>query len=248
MYVEHRAIITPPDGTTIWRYVSLAGLVSILSTETLFFCRADKLGDPFEGALSNVDVATLRRFEREHKVSGSLVDFLRRIRKYAAISCWHINETESAAMWNQYSERAGIAIQSSVSCLKEAFARHSDDKIYIGRVGYYNYSSDSLPFANPINIMSPFFCKRACFEYEHELRALLLRIPETAYQMNFSEDTIEDGVAVKIDVHSMIQTLRIAPGSPDWVYAAVHAIIERFELDRPLLRSELDSRPLADLA
>ena len=248
MYEEHRAIVTPPDDTTIWRYVSLAGLVSILSTETLFFCRADKLGDPFEGALSNVDVATLRQFEHEHDISGSLVDFLKGIRKYAAISCWHINETESAAMWNLYSKRAGIAIQSSVLGLKEALARHRDDKIYIGRVGYYNYGSDSLPFGNNVNIMTPFFCKRTCFEHEHELRALFLRIPATAHQMNFAEDRIKNGVAVRIDVHSMIQTLRITPGSPNWVYAAVHAIIERFELDSPLLRSELDSKPLADLS
>ncbi|MCK4394812.1 DUF2971 domain-containing protein [Candidatus Bipolaricaulota bacterium] len=229
----------------IWRYVSLAGLVSILSTETLFFCRADKLGDPFEGALSNVDVATLRQFEREHEGVGSLVDFLRGIRKYAAMSCWHINETESAAMWNLYSERAGIAIQSNVLCLKKALVRHSNDNVHIGQVEYYNYGYDSLPFGN---IMLPFFCKRKCFEHEHELRALVLRMPKAAYQMSFSEETMGSGVPVKINVHSMIQTLHIAPGSPDWVYAAVHAIIERFELDRPLLRSELDSMPLADLA
>jgi hypothetical protein len=245
MYAEHRGIVTPPDGTAIWRYVSLAGLVSILSTETLFFCRADGLGDPFEGALSNVDVATLQQLEREYKISGSIVDFLRGIRKYVAMSCWHINETESAAMWNLYSERAGIAIQSSVLCLKEALARHSNDKIYIGQVEYYNYGSDSLPFGN---ITYPFFCKRRCFEHERELRALLLRIPKAAHQMSFSEETMGSGVPVKINVHSMIQTLHIAPGSPEWVFAAVHAIIERFELDRPLLSSELDSTPLADLA
>lgn len=245
MYEEQRGIVTPPDGTKIWRYVSLAGLVSILSTEALFFCRADKLGDPFEGALSNVDFASLRQFEHEHNVSGSTVDFLRGIRKYAAISCWHINETESAAMWKLYSERAGIAIQSSVLGLKEALTRHDSDKIYIGQVKYYNYGSDSLPFGN---IMYPFFCKRKCFVHEHELRVLLLRIPMSAYQMTFSEETMRSGVPVKIDVHSMIQTLYIAPGSPEWVFAAVHAIIERFELDRPLLCSELDSMPLGDLA
>jgi hypothetical protein len=39
-----------PD-ITIWRYIDLAKLLSLLSSSTLWFSRADRLGDPHEGSL-----------------------------------------------------------------------------------------------------------------------------------------------------------------------------------------------------
>lgn len=43
----------PDFEASLWRYVNFAQLVSMLDRNSLFFCRADKLGDPFEGAWSD---------------------------------------------------------------------------------------------------------------------------------------------------------------------------------------------------
>ena len=43
----------PDFDSIIWRYMDFAQLISLLDKEALFFCRADKLGDPFEGAWSD---------------------------------------------------------------------------------------------------------------------------------------------------------------------------------------------------
>src|SRR5687768_14667395 len=37
-------------GTKLWRYMDLAKFLHLLEDRTLFFARADRLGDPFEGA------------------------------------------------------------------------------------------------------------------------------------------------------------------------------------------------------
>lgn len=42
-------IISPEDGATLWRYMSLEKFVNMLETKSLFFTRADKFEDPFEG-------------------------------------------------------------------------------------------------------------------------------------------------------------------------------------------------------
>ena len=41
----------------LWRFMSFTKFVSLLARNALFFARADKLGDPFEGSLTPLNVA-----------------------------------------------------------------------------------------------------------------------------------------------------------------------------------------------
>ena len=50
MYTEHPTFSPPPDDAVLWRYMDFTKFVSFLDKSSLFFARADKLGDPFEGA------------------------------------------------------------------------------------------------------------------------------------------------------------------------------------------------------
>ena len=44
----------PPDDTVIWRFMSLAKFLSLLTKSSIYFCQARKLRneDPYEGTLS----------------------------------------------------------------------------------------------------------------------------------------------------------------------------------------------------
>ena len=44
-----------PAGATLWRYMSFAKFVALLDRESLFFSRADRLEDNFEGSLSPIN-------------------------------------------------------------------------------------------------------------------------------------------------------------------------------------------------
>ena len=64
----------PGFNSVIWRYMDFAQLISLLDKEALFFCRADKLGDPFEGAWSDPTRKALRMDNaKEVKVDGDQV-------------------------------------------------------------------------------------------------------------------------------------------------------------------------------
>jgi len=51
------------DESIIWRFMDFTKFVSLLETNSLFFCRLDKLGDPFGGINPN---KTLQDFEKEY--------------------------------------------------------------------------------------------------------------------------------------------------------------------------------------
>ncbi len=55
-------VFKAPDNPEIpiWRYMDFAKFVDMLENDGLFMCRADKLGDPFEGTLSKITLDLTR--------------------------------------------------------------------------------------------------------------------------------------------------------------------------------------------
>jgi hypothetical protein len=51
MVEKHSRYEWPPDDTVIWRYLDFTKFVEMVSSKSLFFSRADKFQDPFEGSL-----------------------------------------------------------------------------------------------------------------------------------------------------------------------------------------------------
>ncbi|HLN88509.1 MAG TPA: hypothetical protein VK253_00420, partial [Candidatus Binatia bacterium] len=57
-YLDYEKIFRKPNSDTLlWRYMSFTKFVPLLEKRALFFCRSDKIGDPFEGSSprQNVD-------------------------------------------------------------------------------------------------------------------------------------------------------------------------------------------------
>jgi hypothetical protein len=104
-YTPHVHFSPPRIGDAkIWRYLDFTKFVSLLDQESLFFARADTLGDSFEGSITAGNIASLeRRFasqspeDREFGL-GYYADLTRHAVTEMAISSWHLNEYESAAM------------------------------------------------------------------------------------------------------------------------------------------------------
>jgi hypothetical protein len=49
MYQEHDTFESPESNSRIWRYMNLAKFIDLFSKRALFFARADKFIDPYEG-------------------------------------------------------------------------------------------------------------------------------------------------------------------------------------------------------
>jgi hypothetical protein len=122
---------TPPANRQLWRYIDFTQLNSILERGSLWFNRADLFDDPLEASMprANVDTRNMRYAETEIPESAleTMSKSFEKHRKTTYLSCWHLNQYESAAMWDQYSrENQGIAIQSTVGDTIDALTEPGD--------------------------------------------------------------------------------------------------------------------------
>ena len=149
MYEEHTAFNPPPSEATLWRYMDFTKFVSLLDNSSLFFCSADRLGDPFEGSWSQANFETMsERYPPEMADSiRQAIPGIKRLRSQFLINCWHWNESESDAMWKIYTgQSAGIAIKTDFASLSKSFIE--DKTVYIGQVNYVDYNNSIIPEGN----------------------------------------------------------------------------------------------------
>jgi hypothetical protein len=130
----------------IWRYVDLAKFLHMLATGTLYFpCAATELKDPYEGYLPRSHIEPERQLMRDYIAQEPTRDpgLLRRLEThFLGVSCWHINEHESEAMWQLYTAMGqGIAIESTKARLEGALG---NDGIIVDQVRYIDFESDEI--------------------------------------------------------------------------------------------------------
>lgn len=247
MYEAHALFQQPPDETKkVWRYMDFTKLVSMLELRTLYFARADKLGDSFEGSYPRINILARQQvpvaLPPEHRDKyPEIVAFLseenRQWPTRIAINCWHLNDHESAAMWKLYlKSNEGIAIQSTYQKLRDCFA-NEQDPIFLGKVNYIDYDTEWIK--GEANLLSPFVHKRMSFKHEDEVRAVIVRWP-------WKEPAIDHGLHIPVDLGSLIERIYIAPDSPHWFESLVKSVVERYGYAGVIevVDSKLKQRPL----
>jgi hypothetical protein len=254
MYKEHPVFLAPEDeNIEIWRYMDFTKFVSLLDKRSLYFCRVDKLGDPFEGSLTEMNVKARNDFLVEYwkgKIKNQqLAELMEREPKFndkarqtIFVNCWYMSEYESAAMWKLYlKSNEGIAIQSTYKKLKESFDKNSKDDIYIGRVKYIDYSSEVIP---RVNFFSAAMHKRKSFEYERELRAMIWDTVILGNIMGSDKESYKVGKYVGCDLEVLINKVYLGPETPDWFGELVRSLLKKYRLRIEVERSKLDAKAL----
>lgn len=246
MYEDHPCFELPDDeGLKIWRYMDFTKYVSMLNGSALFFTRSDKLQDRFEGSYPIPYIEARRRtFESCHDDPGMLEHLMQHtascMKHAMLISCWHLNEHESAAMWRLYLKSdEGIAVQSTLGCLKNCF-RETDEAINIGKVRYLDYSRDVFPPLEQMNLMQPFLFKRKSFEHETEIRAVHC----VGKYMTSADPPPYHGLQIPIDIPELVETVHIAPGTAAWLRNLVEAVTRKYGYDFSINQSTLEAEPL----
>jgi len=224
MYKEHRAFETPPDTCTIWKYMSFAKFVWLLARESLYFSRLDQYDDWWEGLL-----------RRDRNVEGK-----KYIRYNKYINCWHMNDSESDAMWKLYGNPAGetVAIQTNVGRLTKSLEKCPID-VYIGRI---KYEEKNIPEGN---LYIPVLYKRKAFQHENELR-LCISSPRNDNPPDFTQfkealarfgidnksdlDILKEigdkSIPVRVDLKQLIDEVIICPNSRDSLIDSVEYVME----------------------
>jgi len=229
MYYNNPNIKLPQDPDTIvWKYLDLSKFLDLLISHKLFMSRSDKFEDQYEGTFSEPT------FEEIKKLSIDKPDFLnfyKTHREKVAISSWHINEYESYAMWQIFTQNSeGLAIQSTVKRLQNALAPENNYKQYIGEVNYIDYKKEYIPFDD---MFFPFLFKRKSFQYEREIR-IITDVADSNIKLN-------DGLKINVDINQLIEKIYIHPKSENWYKNLVIQLVTQLGFDFKIEKSDLES-------
>jgi hypothetical protein len=229
MYLNNPNIKLPQDADTIvWKYLDLSKFLDLLLSRKLFMSRSDKFEDQYEGTFSEPT------FEEIKKLSTNNPDFLnyyKTHREKVAISSWHINEYESFAMWQIFTQNSeGLAIQSTVKRLQDALIPEKNYRQYIGEVNYIDYKKEYIPFDD---LFFPFLFKRKSFQYEREVR-IITDVTENTIKLN-------DGLKINVDITQLIEKIYIHPKSENWYKNLVIQLVKQLGFDFEIEKSDLES-------
>jgi hypothetical protein len=241
--IDHPCFISPENKQIkIWRYMDISKYISLLITNSLFFARSDLFDDPYEGATSHVN-STMRSIKYKESIypkstAENISKFNDWVRHWTYITCWHMNDVESEAMWKLYtSTNEAIAIQSTFECLHKCLP----NSVYLGIVKYINYETDWLPEGNTF---LPFVHKRKSFVHEQELRGVTQELPEhTDKYFVFEEINKESGKLISVNLQDLVNNIYISPTAPEWFDEIVYTITRKFGFSFKIIKSILNKKP-----
>ena len=188
----------------IWRYMDLARYVGLLDRGVFFAC-VTSFHDPWEASFGGVDAQKFHeahsQLDREEieKLWEDRLQQKQTCLSELGVSCWHIAEYESIALWELYLPKGlGIAVKSTVGRLHDAIS-DSSRCIESLRISYTNYEEIETT-DDPLKLLS---IKRQEFLHEKEIR----------FVINFRDDELAamDSLRHSLEQH---QFRYVKPGPP----------------------------------
>jgi hypothetical protein len=242
---DHQCFEQPVDNNSlVWRYLDFTKFFSLISTRQFFLCRADLLGDPFEGSYSMENIRVRPEIYKKIpkaafvKMFKTFSNFASWVRQFTYVNCWHLNENESAAMWRLYSKsNEAVAIQTTYNKLREFLP----NSVFIGLVKYIDYDKDFLPEGNAFY---PFMHKRKSFAHEKEVRIVNQKLPITDKGIQVGIKNEQQGYSVPIDLEALIEKVYVAPTAESWYFKLVEEILTKYEVEKLVYSSKLDQKPV----
>lgn len=208
--------------------------VSILENKCILFCRADLFDDKFEGSIPKGNLINkdqiYSNIPKEHRdnMINIMTEHRKKMKESTFISCWHLNEKESAAMWKLYAmTHESVAISTTYDKLVKTLS--SD--VYIGLVEYIDYETSTIPEGNTF---WPFMFKRLSFKHESEVRAVI----------QTSEHQEHPVIPEPIDINELISEIYVSPNAPHWYFELIKSVAKTYGLSSPILQSSLSEEPI----
>lgn len=245
MFKPHEDFKQIDDTALLWRYQDLPRYLDLLLKQQLFFSRADRFEDPFEGQYTQEAKEELVK-EQVEKMGNSKADEavvqnakqqVERLteehiarRTFVTINSWHWNDVENYAMWKIYARGTyGLAIQTTYERLKRCFDK-AKQPVFIGKVDYDD--CDVLPVNGSLK---PFLHKRKMYAYENEVRCCYVMPEDNGF--NWQAQDTNNGVFINVDLDTLIERIYISPYSPKWINDIVTGINKQFNIRKEIVHS-----------
>lgn len=233
MYQKHSEIETPNDNKIIWRYFSLEKFLSLLNDSQLYFARQDKFYDQNEAELSNHDFAFFDKI-----IPGISKELAKDKTGCGYINCWVMSDVELFLMWNTYSSLdKGIAVKSTVGNIIDSLDPNDKRPVFISDVKYIDYTNDFTfdKAGGSANLLARYFCKSKYFKQENELRLVY-----HDYQANLNDENV--GLKFDVFLDTLIDEIWIAPQATEWFKDLVISELKLRNIDKPVKRSQINSK------
>lgn len=254
-------LLQPKDiSAAIWRYMDVSKFLMLFLNEELFVPRMEFLGDSFEGSLSpksfnnllselhkqtkdiltqnvetGVKTSDAKELDLVRTTAESFLGNAKVHQKTSYVSCWHMNEYESAAMWKQYSSsNDAIAIRSTYQKLANLF----DDRAVIGLVKYIDYNTEGWP---PFNVLDPLYHKRMSFSHEREVRVVQFHRGTSDGPIDLN--ALPAGIKKPFSFNDFIDFVYVSPTSSSWLAESMEKLLQLKSVNVPIQRSELSNSP-----
>ena len=246
----------------IWRYMDLNKYLSLLERSAIFFCRADKFSDPFEGSIPKIEYDyRLKEAKKSSEFHGQpfdeekaannikgLATTHKNFKRGIVINCWHINNNESDAMWRLYlKDNEGVAIQSTARKVFETMDK-AVEVIELSKIRYIDFDKQGWyhPTEYPhtsYNLIAPYFHKRIEFAYEQEYR-IYHEIREAIKNEEYW-DTQENhkGKFIKVDLRTLVDKIYLPPTADKKTVDRIKALTKQYDYDFDFAISKLQNEP-----
>ena len=207
----------------------------------MYFASANQFEDEFEGAVA-LQVNEGPEDTRYSGMEGTERAFFE-LKRLTKISCWHVAEYESDAMWKLYAgKNKGVAICTTPERMHGAFKPfrlrpdYGFEDIWAGPVTYVDLTQVRM---TDVGMLERFFHKHRAFESECEFRlAISLRMAE-----EFAVQVPEDGVSVEVDLDCLLERIVLGSTTSPEEREQIVRLVENAGLGDRLERSTLLGRP-----
>ncbi|MGE7610003.1 DUF2971 domain-containing protein [Peribacillus frigoritolerans] len=227
---------------TVWKYMELEKLDSILNNKALFFAKPGAFIDPLEGSYSNWD---LKHYKGYQIITSR--EYMRKVQEFSAISCWHMNDYESAGMWDLYlNSKDGVAIKTDYTSLLNSI-NDLRYRVFSGKLQYVDFNKEMTS----ADIYDTLYYKRKSFIHENELRLMVIasRYNHLYLEKIFERDNVpsyewdekmakleeesyefshENGNLISCDINKMIEKIYVSPKSSQEVVNQVKLMVTKY--------------------
>jgi hypothetical protein len=251
MFTSHPDFKQPCDTSiSVWRYMDLSKFIWMIQRKALYFTRSDLMGDPFEGhytkAIADQEEEHIRTLAsntafmavphnldiaREvHRVNTR--ELPKQLKAKYFVSCWHMNEEESPAMWKLYtSQNESICIRSKY----KTFASLLPPESLLGCVRYIDYRRDRFDTKEMLGYIVH---KRNSFEHEREIPAVVYHNDTCPFELVGGS-----GLVVPIDIAELIEEIIVSPASQPPLSEVVAGLAVKYGLNARVQQSRVNEEP-----
>ncbi|KKL11974.1 hypothetical protein LCGC14_2540400 [marine sediment metagenome] len=238
--LDHYCFPQPSESNCfLWRYVSIPRFQELIESRSLYFARANKLGDPFEGSVAMPNIS-----QRPEYFSKTAIEQMTQIYEmmlhWSYVNCWHRSKHESVAMWALYGKgSASVALRTRYNSL----AKVLPDEVLLGEVKYVDYKTYWVP---EDNALYPLMHKREAYKHEQEVRALILRLPPGKPDdgVDLSKVKTPLGLTVEVDLNGLLDCITLSPDMTARDEDIVTTVLETNGFDISVERSALEDSPV----